>query len=287
MYGEFLVAKFHVFVVLVKFAEGFTTHTRHFRCFADRNNDGFVDKDDIEVFKRVIYDMPCNTIFCVFSVGHQTLSKFSLPLQKLRTYMEQVHGHALKDRGYKAAYDDYWTLMHEISDTNRDGKLSRWSKHVSLFRGQEMWRRRNVVHDVYEWSKWSQMDVLSFHWPTLVLKKKEEKNICPLANAGFEKKEKKNICNCFAVRQNKPDLQVELVSAARRVRLRYTTSSHMSCELCKFLHGGGVMQKPGSQPSKFIWDGGRGGGIRKGFVEKRDPQEQAMRIRGTSNPTWW
>ena len=40
--------------------------------------------------------------------------------------MEQVRGHALKDSGYKAAYDDYWTLMHDISDTNRDGKLSRY-----------------------------------------------------------------------------------------------------------------------------------------------------------------
>ena len=40
--------------------------------------------------------------------------------------MEQVRGHALRDSGYKAAYDDYWTLMHDISDTNRDGKLSRY-----------------------------------------------------------------------------------------------------------------------------------------------------------------
>ena len=37
-----------------------------------------------------------------------------ISLQKLRTYMEQVRGHALKDSGYKAAYDDYWELMHDI-----------------------------------------------------------------------------------------------------------------------------------------------------------------------------
>jgi len=62
----------------------------------DTNKDGFVDLEDIEHFKR-----------------------------KLRVYLQTIHGHALKDTGYKPAYSDYWKLMHELSDTNRDGRLSR------------------------------------------------------------------------------------------------------------------------------------------------------------------
>lgn len=69
--------------------------TQEFDHTFDTNQDGFVDKADIEAFKR-----------------------------KCRAYMEAVQMKAMKDT-YKLGYSDYWSILRDVADTNRDGKLSR------------------------------------------------------------------------------------------------------------------------------------------------------------------
>jgi len=69
--------------------------TQEFDHMYDRNHDGFVDKTDIQAFKK-----------------------------KLRSYVEMINQTAVKNV-YSISYDDYWELMHEFADTNKDGRLSR------------------------------------------------------------------------------------------------------------------------------------------------------------------
>ena len=47
-------------------------------------------------------------------------------LQKLREFTEMAQQRAIKpDESYGKGYDDYWQLMGELSDTNKDKQISR------------------------------------------------------------------------------------------------------------------------------------------------------------------
>jgi hypothetical protein len=71
--------------------------TQEFDHMYDSNGDGYIDKRDVEGFKR-----------------------------KIRTYVNEARGHAAMS-SYSPAYEDYWTLALEALDSDRDGKVQRES----------------------------------------------------------------------------------------------------------------------------------------------------------------
>ena len=96
---------------------------KYLTTFVDRNRDGYVDKADIVIFKRVS-SLSCNILNYIKHYNVLIIILFSL-IQRLKQYREQVDLQAVKE-AYTVGYEDYWLLLQELADTNKDGKLSRF-----------------------------------------------------------------------------------------------------------------------------------------------------------------
>lgn len=77
---------------------------------------------------RTWYGIVFQTLWYDYFQTHTWISLSTEPcswFQRVRRYMERVHGKAVKET-YRAGLEDYLYFILSIADENKDGSVSRW-----------------------------------------------------------------------------------------------------------------------------------------------------------------